>query len=333
MKQIAQVNFKGLMAVLEGDLLTDNLNKILYSTDASVYKEEPLAVVLPRHKQDIVQVVKFAREHGISLIPRAGGTSLSGQCVGNGIVVDVSRYMDQVIALDKEAGTVTVQPGIVRDELNRILEPEGLFFAPITSTSNRANIGGMVGNNSCGQNSIVYGNTRNYCLRIDAVLSDGSEVVFEPLTSEQFEEKRQLETLEGQLYQQIHAHLSQKTVQDNIHQHFPKASISRRNTGYALDELLRCQPFSESGEAFNFCKLLTGSEGTLAFSTEITLKLSPLPPPHPVVAICQFQSIKESLQAVTRAMDHQPSACELMDKTILDCTKDNLLYRESRSFF
>ena len=333
MKQTVHVDFSSLKAVLEGDLLTDQLNKILYSTDASVYKEEPLAVILPKYKQDIVHIVNFARENGLSLIPRAGGTSLSGQCVGNGIVVDVSKYMNRLISLDVEAREVTVQPGLIRDELNRLLEKHGLFFAPITSTSNRANIGGMVGNNSCGQNSIVYGNTRDYCLKVEAVLSDGSEVVFEELTASQFEEKLKLDTLEGQLYRDFHTHLADPTVQENIQQHFPKPSITRRNTGYALDAMLNSQPFTDGGAAFNFCKLLTGSEGTLAFWTEITLKLCPLPPKHPVVAICQYHSVRESLQAVTQAMAHQPFACELMDKTILDCTRDNLLYRDSLRFF
>ncbi len=328
-----QVDFTALKNAIDGDLLTDQLSKIIYSTDASVYKEEPLAVVLPKHKRDIISIVKFAAKHNLSLIPRAGGTSLSGQCVGNGIVVDVSKYMAKIVSVDKDNNTVIVQPGVVRDDLNRALQKDNLFFPPITSTSNRANVGGMVGNNSCGQNSIVYGDTRQYAIKIEGVLSDGSEVVFQSLSLDEYRAKLSLASLEGDLYRQINDALSQKSNRENIAREFPKASVTRRNTGYALDELVKCLPFTEQGENFNFCKLICGSEGTLVFITRITLKLKPLPPTFPAIAILQFGSINECLQSVTDAMQHRPFTCEMMDKPILDCTKGNAMYNASREKF
>jgi len=327
---VVKIDFIELKNALEGDLLTDSLSKIIYSTDASVYKEKPLAVALPKHKKDIITIIKFAGKNRLSLIPRAGGTSLSGQCVGNGIVVDVSKYMASIIDVDVESQLVRVQPGVIRDDLNRYLLKDGLFFPPITSTANRANVGGMVGNNSCGQNSIVYGDTRQYTLKIEGVLSDGSEVTFESLSKEEYQKKLKLDTLEGKLYRQIETALSQESVRENINREFPKPTVTRRNTGYALDELIKCNPFVESEEDFNFCKLICGSEGTLAFITEITLALKPLPPTHPSIAILQFESIKDCLDAVTATMAHQPFTCEMMDKPILDCTKGNAIYNATR---
>ena len=324
------INLNELKISLDGDLLTDKLSRIIYSTDASVYKEEPLAVVLPKHKQDIITIVKYAAQHGLSLIPRAGGTSLSGQCVGNGIVVDVSKYMADIISVDATNRQVIVQPGVIRDDLNRHLAKDNLFFAPITSTANRANVGGMVGNNSCGQNSIVYGDTRQYVTKIEGILSDGSEVTFESLSEEQYQKKIKLKSLEGDIYRQIQSQLSQSSVRENIVKEFPKPSVTRRNTGYALDELVKCEPFTENGAKFNFCKLVCGSEGTLAFITEITLALQPLPPTYPAVAILQFESIRECLESVTDTMLHQPFTCEMMDKPILDCTRGNAMYNATR---
>lgn len=325
-----KVNFGALEKGLEGELLTDKLSKIIYATDASVYKEAPLAIVVPKHKQDIIHVVKFASKHGLSLIPRAGGTSLSGQCVGNGIVVDVSKYMNHILEVDTDAQTVRVEPGVIRDDLNRYLSKDNLFFAPITSTANRANVGGMVGNNSCGQNSIVYGDTRQYAVRIEGILSDGSEVIFESLSKVEYQSKLKLQTQEGELYNHINNHLSQQEIRDNINKEFPKSTITRRNTGYALDELIKCHPFTDEGDHFNFCKLICGSEGTLAFITEITLALMPLPPTFPAVAILQYQSIRACLESVTDAMAHKPYTCEMMDKPILDCTKSNAIYNATR---
>ena len=317
---------------LEGELHYDAMMKSLYATDASVYRELPLAVALPKHTKDIRELILFANANNSSLIPRAAGTSLAGQCVGNGIVVDISKYMNQILEINTNENWVRVQPGVVRDELNIFLKPYGLFFGPNTSTANRCMIGGMVGNNSCGSTSIVYGSTREHLLELKTVLSDGSEVIFKALSKTQFEEKQNQNTLESQLYKQIFKELSNTETQNQIIKEFPKASVSRRNTGYAVDSLLKSSVFSETNESFNFCKLLCGSEGTLAFTTEIKLNLVPLPKPKDVIIAAHFNSINDSLKATVIAMQHHPTACELMDKTILDCTKDNIEQQKNRFF-
>ncbi len=317
---------------LKGELHYDSLMRTLYATDASVYRSLPDAVALPKTTQDIKRLIQFARKHSVALIPRTAGTSLAGQCVGKGIVVDVSKHFTKILELNTEENWVRVQPGVVRDELNAYLKAHGLFFGPNTSTANRCMIGGMVGNNSCGTTSIVYGSTREHTLELKTILSDGSEATFHALTRDEFMEKCAPATLEGQLYRHIYKELSQPEQQSNIREHFPKTSIKRRNTGYAVDFLLDSEIFTEQGEAFNFCKLLCGSEGTLAFTTEIKLHLNPLPKPHDIVVAAHFESVNESLKATQIAMQYAPTACELMDKIILDCTKDNIEQSKNRAF-
>ncbi len=326
------MNLTQLKNNLIGDLHYDHLLRVLYATDASVYRELPLAVALPENNEDLKTLIQFATKNKTSLIPRAAGTSLAGQCVGDGIVVDISKHFTKIIEFNKEEKWIRVQPGVVRDELNAFLKPHGLFFSPITSTANRAMIGGMVGNNSCGTTSIVYGSTREHVLEMKTILSDGSEVVFGKMTREEFLGKLKLETLEGKLYQHIFDVLKNEENCNNIHTHFPKSTIHRRNTGYALDYLLNSEMFSEVEESFDFCKLLCGSEGTLAFTTEVKLDLDDLPLPCNVVLAAHFNSIDESLRATQIAMQHQPTACELMDKIILDCTKENIEQSKNRFF-
>lgn len=317
---------------LEGELYYSDLMKAIYATDASVYRELPLAVAIPKNKADLKKLIDFANKHHTSLIPRAAGTSLAGQLVGNGIVVDISKYFNQILEFNKAEKWVVVQPGVVRDELNAFLKSHGLFFSPITSTANRAMIGGMVGNNSCGTTSIVYGSTREHVLELKTLLSDGSEVTFKELSKSDFEEKTKLKTLEGALYRHIKSELDQATNQENIRKHFPKKSIHRRNTGYALDYLLETEVFLEQETAFDFCKLLCGSEGTLAFTTEIKLHLDTLQKPVDVIAAIHFTNVDESLRATQLAMQHQPTQCELIDKIILDCTKENIQQNKNRWF-
>lgn len=321
-----------LAAQLEGELHYDNLMRRLYATDASVYRELPLAVALPRHAEDVRLLIAFAREHGTSLIPRSAGTSLAGQCVGDGIVVDVSKHMNQILEVNAEAGWVRVQPGVIRDELNHALKANGLFFGPNTSTANRATIGGMAGNNSCGTTSIVYGSTREHVLELKALLSDGSEATFGELDEDGFRQKLAGTALENQIYQHLYETLSVPERQQAIREAFPKASVQRRNTGYAIDMLIERQPFTAEGAPFNFCQLLCGSEGTLAFTTEIKLHVDPLPKPKDVVLCAHFTSIPESLEAVLLAMSFRPSACELMDKIILDLTEGNIEQSQNRFF-
>src|SRR5690349_22513702 len=199
---------------LEGDLYFDDAMRILYATDASAYREMPLAVAIPKTIIDIKKLIAFARNEETSLIPRTAGTSLAGQVVGDGIVVDVSKYFTQILELNKDEKWVRVQPGVIRDELNMFLKPHGLFFGPETSTANRAMIGGMIGNNSCGSNSVVYGSTREHLMEVTALLADGSRVSIGPLTSEQFEKKTSLNGREGELYRHIKGTLSDGTVVD-----------------------------------------------------------------------------------------------------------------------
>ncbi|RMG69801.1 MAG: FAD-binding oxidoreductase [Bacteroidetes bacterium] len=306
--------------------------RALYATDASVYRELPLAVAHPRHADDLRQLIHFARQTGSSLIPRTAGTSLAGQCVGPGIVVDVSRHLTGILEVNAAEGWVRVQPGVIRNDLNQYLRPHGLFFGPNTSTANRAMIGGMVGNNSCGSYSIVYGTTRDHVIEVKALLSDGSEAVFGPLDAEGFAAKCQLDSLEGQLYRQIRDELSVPETQARIRAHFPKAAIHRRNTGYAVDVLLESNIFTPEGPPFNFSHLLAGSEGTLAFFTEIKIHCDPLPPPVTGLLCAHFKSVPEALRAVPHIMTHQPRAVELMDKIVMDCTKGQKMYEPYRFF-
>lgn len=305
------------------EIRTDELHRRLYATDASIFRELPVGVAYPRDAEDIQALVHYAREHGLSLIPRSAGTSLAGQCVGSGLVVDVSRYMTRILEINPEERWVRVEPGVIRDELNLALKSYGLFFAPNTSTSNRCMIGGMVGNNSCGTTSLVYGSTRDHLLALRTVLSDGSEASFHALSPQQFEEKCRLENLEGRLYRHIREMLSRPEVQQEIRREYPHPKIHRRNTGYAIDLLLRSNVFTPGGPDFNFCQMLAGSEGTLAISTEITLNLVPLPEPCDVVLCAHFGDLQECLRAVVLAVEHRPTACELMDHLILSCARAN----------
>ena len=326
------MSLKALKSELSGELYDDNLIKSIYATDASVYRKLPFAVAYPKNKDDLKQLIQFAKTKNTSLIPRTAGTSLAGQCVGDGIIVDVSKYFTDIINFDEKNKTITVQPGVVRDALNNYLKPHGLFFSPNTSTSNRCMIGGMVGNNSSGTTSIQYGVTRDKVLEMHTILSDGSEVVFGELSNDEFQEKLKQDDLEGQVYKTIFEELKSEAVQKQVLNHFPKPEIHRRNTGYAIDELIKTQVFSNSNSKFNMCKLLSGSEGTLAFTTQITLKLDKLPPQEAVMVAVHFDSIKNCMQAVESLMEHNLYACEMMDKTILDCTKHNKTQQDNRRF-
>lgn len=317
---------------LEGTLHLDKAMRILYATDASAYREMPLAVAIPRSIEDIKKLIGFARNNKIGLIPRTAGTSLAGQVVGNGIIVDVSKNFTEILELNTTENWVRVQPGVIRDELNMYLKPHGLFFGPETSTANRAMIGGMVGNNSCGSNSVVYRSTREHLLEVKAILSDGSEVVFNTISPDEFHAKCEGETLEATIYKTVRRLLSDYNTQEEIRKEFPSKTVERRNTGYAVDLLVETAPFTAGGEDFNFCKLIAGSEGTLAFITEIKLNVVPLPPKESGLLCVHFNSIDESLRANLIALKYQPAASELIDHYILECTRDNIEQRKNRFF-
>jgi len=314
-----------------GELHHDKLHKLLYSTDASAYREVPVGVAYPKNVEDLKTLIGFARENDITLIPRAAGTSLAGQVVGNGLVVDLSRHFTQILEINERQRWVRVQPGVILDELNRELAPIGLFFAPETSTSSRCNIGGMVGNNSCGAHSLVYGSTRDHLLSVKALLSDGSEVEFKELCRESFRQKMTLENLEGNIYRNIREILSDEKNQINIMREFPDLAIKRRNTGYAIDMLMNAEPFI-GREKFNFCKLIAGSEGTLALLTEIKLNLEPLPPKEKALICVHCMTLEGSLKANLIALKHEPVSVELMDKAILDLTRENINQNKNRFF-
>ncbi len=321
-------NFAEIAKNITGDFFIDDTMRTLYATDASAYKEMPMAVAIPKTKADIVALVNFARENKLSVIPRTAGTSLAGQVVGAGIIVDVSKHFTQILEINKAEKWVRVQPGVVRDVLNIELKKHGLFFGPETSTANRAMIGGMVGNNSCGSNSVIYGSTREHLMEVEAVLADGSIVNFCNIESSNFPNNGLL----GDIYTKTDAILAQEKNQIEIKNEFPKATVERRNTGYALDMLLNLAPYKKDGKPFNFCQLIAGSEGTLCFLTEIKLHVNDLPPSNTGLCCVHFNTIDESLKANLIALKYAPTASELMDHYILECTKANKEQSQNRFF-
>ena len=262
---------------LEGELQQDSLSRTIYATDASEYQERPLAVALPTTAADVRELVQFAAAERIGLIPRAAGTSLAGQVVGSGIVVDAGRHLNQIVSLDVAARRVRVQPGVVRNALNAFLAPHGLYFGPETSTASWAMIGGMVGNNSCGSNSIAYGSTRDHLVSARGFLADGSEVIFSPLSPQEFAEKcAGPENLETRIYRGLRDLLGDPQARETIRTSFPRPEVTRRNTGYALDALMEADCFEPGcGQPLNICRLLAGSEGTLFLVWNLSLGLSP----------------------------------------------------------
>ncbi len=321
-----------LRSKFKGDIYTDEAMRLMYATDASAYREIPLAVLRPLDASDLKTIIGFARQLKIPLIPRAAGTSLAGQVVGNGIVVDISKYFNNILEVNTSEQWVRLEPGVVLDELNKQLELSGLFFGPETSTSNRCTIGGMVGNNSCGSHSLVYGSTRDHTLEIKALLSDGKEVIFGPVSKEVFNDKCLQNDQEGAIYRNISGILSEKRNQQEIRDQYPDKSIHRRNTGYALDLLLESEPFTVNTEEFNFCKLIAGSEGTLCFITEIKLNLVPLPPNAKALMCVHCKSLEDAFYGNLVALKHRPVAVELMDNVILQQTKSNITQRKNRFF-
>lgn len=317
---------------LEGELFFDDAMRILYATDASAYRELPLAVAIPKSVDDLKKLIGFARVEKTSLIPRTAGTSLAGQVVGNGIIVDVSKHFTKILEINKEEKWVRVQPGVIRDELNMFLKPYSLLFGPETSTANRAMMGGMVGNNSCGSNSVVYRSTREHLLEVKALLSDGSETEFKALNIDEFHAKCEGDNLEAKIYKTVRSLLSNYENQVEIRKEFPKKAVERRNTGYAVDILLESAPFTAGAPDFNFCNLIAGSEGTLAFITEIKLNVVPLPPKETGLLCVHFNSIDESLHANLIALKYEPGASELIDHYILECTKNNIQQQKNRFF-
>ena len=309
------------MSVLDSRLMnpqihTDVLHRMAYSTDASIYREVPYGVSFPESVADIQALVAEAARLGTHVIPRAAGTSLAGQVVGSGIVVDIRKW-NRILEVNPAQRWARVQPGVVRDELNLALKPYGLHFSPETSTSNRCCIGGMFGNNSCGTHSLVYGSTRHHVLSCKGVLSDGS--LFDT------EHPDRSNPLLDSIFAQLEGWGSDPAVLAEVEAAFPDKSLRRRSCGYAIDEAI------EGGRA-DLCKLLVGSEGTLAFITEIKVSLDPLPPAEKMVVCAHCDTLEKSFQANLVALRHRPAAVELMDGKILELSFQNLEQKRN-SFF
>ncbi len=317
-------------------IYSDSLHKIAYATDASVYREMPLAVCFPQSVGDIKWLIAEAVRRQTSIIARAAGTSIAGQVVGSGIVMDTGKHLNHIVEINPQERYVIVEPGVVRDELNLALKPFGLFFSPETSTSNRCQIGGMIGNNSCGTHSLIYGSTRPHLLEADVVLADGSEEHFAEYTINQLEQRfgRQfwLEknstakacTLAQKIYSQlINFALNPDTV-ELITLSYPDKALKRRSCGYAIDEVIEDlhneqKPLQE--RSVNLCKLLAGSEGTLALITRAKLSLDPLPPEHIMVVCAHCKTLEGAFRANLTALKNKPTAVELMDGEILELSK------------
>jgi len=332
MKQ--DIIFDSLAKDLEGDLYTDYTQRILYATDASAYREIPLAVTRPASVDDIKKILAFARSIGGSVIPRGAGTSLAGQVVGPGIVMDISKHLNRILEVNPQERWVKVEPGVVLAELNKFLAPHRLQFGPETSTANRCCMGGMLGNNSCGAHSIIHGSVRDHILEVDAVLSDGSEAHFSALTTEEFNAKCEgnPELPETRIYRNLREMLSDPRNKEEIRREFPHPSLRRRNNGYALDALLETDPFTGNGEKINICKLLAGSEGTLAFTVSMRLNLVPVTNDVTGLVCAHFNSLQDAVRANIIALKHHPAAVELIDDYILNCTKDNIEQSRNRFF-
>lgn len=307
-------------------LFTDSIHKIAYATDASVYRQIPHGVAFPETDDDVRELIQMAKQKGIDLIPRAAGTSIAGQVVGSGIVVDISRHWNRILEINAGERWARVQPGVVRDELNIALKPYGLFFSPETSTSNRCCIGGMFGNNSCGTHSLVYGSTRHHVVACKGILSDGSSFDTEKIDEPGY---RYLSPLLDAILSQLEGWAADDKTRKQIETNYPDKSLQRRSCGYAIDEAVE---IIGQDKGLALCKLLAGSEGTLAFITEITVTLDPLPPKEIMVVCGHCEDLMKSFEGNLVALRHQPTAVELMDGEILELSKGNIEQSRNRFF-
>ncbi|MBI3062096.1 MAG: FAD-binding protein [Deltaproteobacteria bacterium] len=305
---------------IEGEVRFDKYSRLLYSTDASMYEIEPIGVVIPRHKGDVQAAIEAANRFAVPLLPRGGGTALAGQTVGHAIVLDFSKYMNQVLEVNQEELWCRVEPGLVQDELNAHVRPMGLLFGPDTSTSNRATIGGMIGNNSAGAHSLTYGKTLDHVLELTVYLSDGSEVVLKDLSFGELGAKVAGDNLEGRIYREI-ARLAEEHKQE-ILARYPK--IMRRVSGYNLDEFAKPKPF-------NLSRMVVGSEGTLACVVEAKMRLVPKPK-WTALDVIHFEDDIEALEASHAILETAPYALESTDKMVLDLARGNIVQSKRLGF-
>jgi FAD/FMN-containing dehydrogenase/Fe-S oxidoreductase len=306
---------------ISGEVRFDKISRALYATDASVYEILPLGVVIPRTRDDVIRVVHACREQGVSITARGGGTSQAGQAIGAGVQIDFSKYLNRIIALDPDHKTVTVEPGIVLDELNAFLKPYVLQLPLDISTSDRATIGGMIANNSSGTRSVVYGKTLDYVLELTVLLADGSVVKLQPLQPAELDARCARQDTEGNCYRTVRQLACTHAAE--IEARFPR--ILRRVGGYNLDE------FVPGREPFNLARIFVGSEGTLGLVLEATLRVVPLPKAK-VVCVVQFDDLLDALAATPAILEHQPSAVELVDRFILDSTRGKNEFEPLRDF-
>jgi len=300
------------------------------STDASIFEIEPKEVICPANRKDLVEIVQDLLNKGQYFTMRAGGTSIGGQAIGNGVLIDISKYLTNIVSFSEKSREVTVEPGVIQDDLNDYLKPYNLKFAPDTSTSNRAMIGGMIGNNSCGAYSVYYGTTREHVKSIEVLLSDGSLVIFKELGELELKQKLQLQSLEGDIYRFVVNTLNHNKA--GILNAFPDESLIRRNTGYAIDELIRKhQPFNPTGSRFNLAPLICGSEGTLGVIIRATLNLVELPK-YKSLIVAQFESEEQALMIVHNLMQFKPAAVEFIDKPTLEVSRNNAQQNSNRAW-
>jgi FAD/FMN-containing dehydrogenase/Fe-S oxidoreductase len=316
-----------LRRVIRGDVRFDRGSRLLYSTDASMYQVEPVGVVIPRDAADVEAAHEVARKNGVAILSRGGGTSLTGQTVNDALVLDFSRYMGEILEVNREEKWARVQPGVVQDELNHHVRPLGLLFGPDTSTSNRATVGGMLGNNSGGSHSIAWGLTVDHVIEMTVLLSDGSKAVFGEITPEAFEAKCRLQTLEGAIYREVAR--VRDTYAEEIRARYP--SQWRRVAGYNLNELIGVgvRPHSLAGggnaapRPFSMARLVTGSEGTLVTVLEARMRLVDRPK-HTALDVIHYHDIQEALECSQAILETDPYAVELTDKMILDLARGNI---------
>ena len=305
---------------ISGEIRFDDMSRALWSTDASIYQIKPLGVVLPKSTEDVIAVVQTAGKHGIPILPRGGGTSLAGQTVAEAIVIDFSKYMRNVVQLNEEEKWVKAQPGIILDELNQQISTSGLMFAPDPSTSNRGNIGGALGNNSCGAHSIMWGKTVDNVLDMDVVLSNGDTANFGPIDGNTLETKMRHNTLEGRIYRNLFE-IGEKNRGEILSQY---PSIQRRVSGYNLDEFV-------GGNNFNMARFAVGSEGTLVTISEAKLRLVPIPKVKGL-AVLHCTELIESMEATVASLELEPAAVELIGSMIIRQAKSNLAYSRITDF-
>ena len=315
----AQALVEDLRRVVTGEVRFDEMTRALYSTDASIYQIEPIGVVIPRTEEDVIAVVETAYRHGVPVLPRGAGTSLAGQAVGHAIIIDFSKYMRRVLEVSPEEGWVRVQPGIILDELNHHLSPSGLHFAPDPSTSNRGNVGGALGNNSCGAHSLVWGKTVDNVVELRVVLSNGDMATLGPANGEDLEARMGGEGLEAEVYRKLVA--IGKANRDEVLKRYPK--IMRRVSGYNLDEL--------KAGSIDMARFVVGSEGTLITVTEAKLRLVPLPKLK-ALAVLHFHELIESMEATVATLELEPAAVELIDSMIIRQARSNLEYGRMMDF-